>query len=873
MDIPTETLLLSTKLKIPTPRRNYIVRKALFEKMSRCAEMSVVFVRGGAGTGKTTLLSTFIRETGLKNVCWLTLDASNVNAYSFWLYFTAAVSALLEDGQSLLKLVGANPNASNLDGVLTLLANRLSGDENIYIVLDDVHRMNDVAQLKTFEFFLNAMPPNFHLFMLSREDPPVYLGTMAVSGRLLYIDGQQMLLSEGESMSFLKETLRLNESEEALERLNAYAEGWIGGLQLAAAAGAASGNSLFLLRAGGGIATEYLNREIMEALSPCERTFLLKTGILTYFDARLCSTLIDGFSEADFQRTIDSLILRNLFIICVDEQAGVYRYHNILADYLSRQFEAQTEMERRALAARAAAAVEQRGDFEEALRILLLVGDYEGILRIARGMGDRIESWSYLDQVPLGLLANEPWLAVQCFLYNVGNLNLKRCRALYDELLIKAGDSDAVRILQFAEPYLKQADGILPDYHIIEQEVIERLPVGSVTKAMMMVENATALIEKMRYTEAEEAAKRAMLLGANTNVFVAFFATMGLAQIYEEQGRLAESLRCYEQSTGLLRTPSITAGLAVNYYFGLAGVYLRQMELEKAEQTLQEAETLMRGNHIQTDLTDMTAVFHRAEILFLRGEDAAATSAVASILVDYAGFHLLTLGRLLQEMICAGKLPDELAQRTLRELEETERYSAQPFWRMLRARILFERRETEPAMQEVDEILKFSRLKHNRLRLVEADLLKLWMLSGRAGASDRREAQNLLREAIHYAREDRIFMPFFLGRATVFPLLQELSGQTGGKNALPLEDMGLLKELLVICGKKAISSKTADTLSEREREVLRAMADGLTNKEIASKLCISSATVKTHVLNIFGKLGVSSRMMAAQEGQNRGLLC
>lgn len=198
MEFPSDALLLSTKLKIPAPRKNYVVRKALFEALSSCADMGVIFVRGGAGTGKTTLLSSFIRETGVENVCWVSLDASNTDVYSFWLYFTAAVSVFWDDGEEFLALVRSNPDASRMENILTLLINRLAGDRDYYMVLDDVHCISDPALIRTFEFFLRAMPSNFHFFMLSREDPPVYLGPLAMSGRLLYIGGKQMQVTPEE---------------------------------------------------------------------------------------------------------------------------------------------------------------------------------------------------------------------------------------------------------------------------------------------------------------------------------------------------------------------------------------------------------------------------------------------------------------------------------------------------------------------------------------------------------------------------------------------------------------------------------------------------------------------------------------------------
>ena len=61
-------------------------------------------------------------------------------------------------------------------------------------------------------------------------------------------------------------------------------------------------------------------------------------------------------------------------------------------------------------------------------------------------------------------------------------------------------------------------------------------------------------------------------------------------------------------------------------------------------------------------------------------------------------------------------------------------------------------------------------------------------------------------------------------------------------------------------------------LTPREVEVLRMMAEGLGNKEIASRLLISDHTVKFHISSIFAKLGVSSRTEAVMAGIRQGLI-
>lgn len=870
MKFSSDTLLLSTKLKIPVPRKNYIIRKALFEKLSKCSDMGVIFINGGAGTGKTTLLSSFVKEKGLKNVCWISMDSSNANVYSFWLYFTAAVNVFWED-DSFLSLMRSNEDASHMETFLTLLINRLWNEEDYYMVIDDVHCLKDKMLLKTLEYFIGAMPANFHIFMLSREEQPIYLGPLAVSGRLLYLDSQQMQLTAEEGIAFLKDTLGFKGSKEDFERINNYAEGWIGGLQLAAAAGKVSGQ---LLRSEGGIASEYLTREIFEALSGEEQNFLVGTGFLPYFDGEICAVLLQDFTKADFEHMLEGLIRKNLFIICVDEENGIYRYHNILSDYLTQKFSEYSEELRIELHGRAADIYRVRTDLEEALSEYYKAGDYDNILKVAEDMGGKMEAWSYLDKIPEDLLFRNADLAAQCLMYNLGNLNIERCRLLYNKFKEFFGDSDTFHIVQFAEAYLVQNDGILPKYHSITLERINNLPFGPVAKAMIMVENSAALVERMCYQEAADCIERAIHICGNTNVFVEFFAYNQLAQVYEETGHLNASLTCYARSKELFQYPSMMSGTGVNYYFGLAGVYLRRMELLKAEDTLNQVKTFMGDYHLRADIMEVTLAYHLAEMKFLSGDKKGGALAVEEILHQYPRLSVLTLGRLVHELDCADKLSAELSSNFLKELKEAENYRDQPFMRLLMARLLFRKGEKDEAFLEVDGIMAFSRMHQNKIRLIEAELLKLYMLlQSEEQGSNRREMSNLLREAIHYACEDRILMPFYLDREVLLPLLKGFYEKAvKEKDIISSFEMNFLCDTLSICGLRTAVPKEADTLSLRELEVLRELALGITNREIADRLCISQATVKTHIISIYSKFGVSSRVMAVDMGKRKGLL-
>ncbi|MEJ5346353.1 MAG: response regulator transcription factor [Chloroflexus sp.] len=95
-------------------------------------------------------------------------------------------------------------------------------------------------------------------------------------------------------------------------------------------------------------------------------------------------------------------------------------------------------------------------------------------------------------------------------------------------------------------------------------------------------------------------------------------------------------------------------------------------------------------------------------------------------------------------------------------------------------------------------------------------------------------------------------------------LLEAIRGAMAGKAVL---SPALMQRIL-----EAQTSKAADTLTEREREVLKLVAEGLTNAEIASRLTVSEETVKTHVASILRKLGLAHRTQAAIYALRHGLV-
>lgn len=856
------SVLLSTKFKMPVPRKNYVVRHQLFEQLNRCHETQIIYVIGAAGTGKTTLLSSFIKESRLENIAWLSLDETNNNVFSFWIYFASAISSFLgEERENILSILRSNFEAAHMENILAPIINALSCEEDYYIVLDDMQYIEDNLLMRTIEFFLKNMPDNLHIFMLSRENPTLYLGEFAVSGKLILISGDKLRFSREESLQFLKETLKLSISDEAIKQMNDFAEGWIGGLQLVAAAGGVQKGIMNV--AGSSIAAEYLTREIFKALTEKERRFLIVTGILSYFDEKLCICLMD---LDNFQNMMENLMAKNLFIICIDEKQGIYRYHNILGEYLKQQFLSLPYEEQLSLRQKAAKALLERGDKEEALYHLLKAEDYNQIMRILRDMDETMETWAFINKLPLDYLIQDTNLCVQGLIYNLGSLSVTRGLEISKALEERYKGSELQKALQYFYFFIGIDRENFP-MNTMSFDSIKKLNLSPVTQSMLLIGNACIFLGLNKYEECEQNVDYVLKAAGGANLCVDFYALSTKAQLLEETGRLNESLETYERMEKLIKSTPFSSGMGYSHYIGIIGLYHKRMEKDNAIKAIKKIENIVDSNHLPQFMMEAGYKYHISEYELLFGDAGKGTEIAYKLIKDYPQ-DSIQFDRLINEMLAQNRMDTEMVESLIKRFALTINDNASLGSKLVYARLLNKQGNTDAAMKLIEEILAFSRAHKNWLRLVEADLLKLSIIIS-SGSKQKRDMDNLLREALYYSWENRIIQPFFWNRTVLNPYLEQYY-KSEIRN-LSKGEQQFLKDVIKSCSGKA-ETNSKDDLSARELEVLRELAKGLTNPEIAEKLCISLATVKTHIINIFGKLGVSSRLAAVEEAKKRKII-
>jgi LuxR family maltose regulon positive regulatory protein len=258
-----------------------------------------------------------------------------------------------------------------------------------------------------------------------------------------------------------------------------------------------------------------------------------------------------------------------------------------------------------------------------------------------------------------------------------------------------------------------------------------------------------------------------------------------------------------------------------------------------------------------------------AEYYYIIGEDNKTEKLLLAVIGQEAFENSYFSARLLRYPIYRGQHP-ELARKFVEIYENSKDFVENMDCELLYISILFEQGKPEQAFWLVENLIAKARKMQNKLKIVEGDLLKLRLLVTTNG--DQRVIQNLFIEAVSYATENCIANPFWFEYQSVMVVFKE--GQTVFKNEFSKEAYSFIVRVLAADPKCGLSEKTKgpakkqiDALTEREKEVLAELAEGCTNLQIAEKLCVSLATVKTHINNIYGKLEVNNRVATVNKSK------
>ena len=290
-------IVLHTKLFTPPIQPNIVLRPRLLDKLNSSQRCKLSLVSAPAGFGKTTLVSLWLQAEE-SPAAWLSLDEQDNHLHRFWTYVIAAlqtactepaevaVSNLATTAQSSLQ----SDTQTAIEPVLVSLLNDIAKHaQPLMLVLDDLHTIIQPDIYDSLDFFLDHLPPNLRLVIVTREDPPLHLSRLRVRRQLCEVRAADLRFSEGETAVFLNTLLQLNCTDEAISVLNLRTEGWAAGLQLAAlalqspAANASPSDFITAFSGSDRFLTDYLIDEVLSRQEADVQTFLRRTSILERF--------------------------------------------------------------------------------------------------------------------------------------------------------------------------------------------------------------------------------------------------------------------------------------------------------------------------------------------------------------------------------------------------------------------------------------------------------------------------------------------------------------------------------------------------------------------------------------------------------------
>lgn len=902
-----EMLILTTKLHIPPSVSTLVSRSRLFQVLSKGLEHKLLLVSAPAGFGKTTAITSWL-ETKKLPVAWLSLDDNDSDLSRFMLYLISALQTINPNiGQDILPVLASSQPIS-IDLMLTQLVNDLTKIvKDFVIVLDDYHIIDSSEVDETMSFLLEHCPPQMHIVIATREDPNLPLARLRGRGQLTELRAADLRFTDEESTQFLNTSMGLELSPEHIVALEKRTEGWIVGLQLAALSLQPQQDTADFIESFTGshhFVLDYLVEEVLNRQPSHIQNFLLKTSILNRLCASLCDAIIQD-AQYPSQTLLRDIQNANLFLVSLDNERYWFRYHHLFADLLRKRLKQSIREEVNTLHILASQWFEQNNQRHDAIHHALLANKFD----LA---ADLIElEWSTLHSTTFQSQEQRTWMeALPTSVYR----NRPVLSAGYAWVLLNFGELDAAdRRLRDAERWLDmndQTDNASSEMIVIDETEFRRLPatiaaarayhavsLGNVSKTIKYGQKALALIDQYDHqwrgiissllglaywTQGKlSSAYEAMSAGMEHmhklgNIHFALSSTFGLADVRLGQGRLRDAIAIYKRAIQIAEAqPYMVQGMA-DLYMGLGDLYREQNDLATAREYLLKSETLgkqaglpdwrIRFCKIQARMKQLSSDFDEALSLLDEAERLYYPTAVpntrppavlkAAMQIKQGDLHSASIWASKQGL----SLSDEVNYLNEFELMTMARIHIAQFKNTSidRSNIelnqlldhLLDTAETDQRMGSVIEIL-----------ILQAQLQRLQ--GNYNGALDRLEKSLILAESEGYVR-------IFVDEGE---FMRELLSELASRRVR----LDYVRRLLSAFNSSTASHSTQtqpliEPLSDRELEILRLIAYGLSNREVSERLFIALNTVKGHNQNIYQKLQVKRRTEAVARAHELGLI-
>jgi LuxR family maltose regulon positive regulatory protein len=903
--------LLLTKLAPPPVRPEYVNRQRLFARLDAGANRRLTLMTTPAGFGKTTLLSSWyatyanLRSTGQAPIlAWLSLEQTDNDPARFWAY----VLRTLQQGfkrtpDHPLMMLEMAPVAST-ETLLMALLNTFSvraqntarvPAEDTVLILDDYHLITNQAIHTAVAYLLEHLPSTLHLVIASRTIPPLPLTRLRASGQLAELDAVDLEFTAEELGRFLHSALPLSFTMDEVTRAQERIHGWIMPAHLAALAWRGTPDtSAFVasLRGDHHALVEYLTAEVFERQPADVQRFLLATSLLTQFSAPLCDAMLQ---QTDSQWILEYLEHERLFLIPWDKAHHWFRYHPLFVEFLQGRLRQMLSRDVDAWRRRAADWYLAHESVDQdalllALPHMIALQDWARAAQLIEAAAERM-LWQrgematvlgWMDEIPPVVVDESPRLALAFAWALTLNGQFDAAEAMLrhvdrfpsandahstdpDEVSLQrqiAGEALAVRARVAAFHDADRASAL-------SEQALQRLDYGAdLLRADLLLNLGYAQMRRYDLVAAGRAFQAVRRISRRSgNVRAMMLGSRYLASSYVTRGLLNDAATIYRQTlrwaTASGREPLPVAG---TIYVGNALLLYERNDLDAALVQAQQGLTLgLRSGEMKTLFPAYLAL---AQIYQGLGDTMHAYQALddAERLADLRLFtwtdEEIAVARARLYLI-RGDV--SLALRSLsRNGWRIEDKRPVPFDRcplsvqLAWARILLAEQRPTAANALLLHALQEARQEQSQASALPILILRALAL---AAIGEAAQAHSLLASVLPSAIAQGYVRTFIDEGAPMAALLRQVAladDIPGVESLLDAFPPAVHVDALANDSRRQLDAP----LSAREVEVVRLMAAGLSNQQIANELVIALSTVRTHTKHIYRKLETHGRVRA-----------
>ncbi|AMA32585.1 helix-turn-helix transcriptional regulator [Klebsiella pneumoniae subsp. pneumoniae] len=807
-------MLIPSKLSRPVRLEHTVVRERLLAKLSGANNYRLVLITSPAGYGKTTLISQW--AAGKNDLGWFSLDEGDNQQERFASYLIAAIQQATGNHCAASEAMVQKRQYASLSSLFAQLFIELADWQRpLYLVIDDYHLINNPVIHDAMRFFLRHQPENMTLVVLSRNLPQLGIANLRVRDQLLEIGSQQLAFTHQEAKQFFDCRLTSPIEADDSSRLCDDVAGWATALQLIALSARQNNSSAqHSARRLAGInashLSDYLVDEVLDNVDARTRNFLLKSSLLRSMNDAL---IVRVTGEENGQMQLEEIERQGLFLQRMDDSGEWFRYHPLFGSFLRQRCQWELAVELPEIHRAAAESWMAQGFPSEAIHHALAAGDAKMLRDILLN-----HAWGMFNHSELGLLEQS--------LANYYSRIV--ATSVHGEVLHCKGKlTKSLAVMQQTEQMARRHDV----WHYALWSIIQQSEIlfaqGFLQAAWESQEKAFQLVREQHL---EQLPMHEFLLRIRSQLLWAW-------------ARLDEAEACARQGMDVLSTYQPQQQLQCLAL--MVQCSLARGDLDNARSHLNRLENLLGNGHYHSDWVSNA---DKVRVIYwqMTGDKTAAANWLRQTpKPEFANNHFL-----------------------------------QSQWRNIaRAQILLG--DFEPAEMVLEELNENAR----SLRLMSdlnRNLLLLNQLYWQSGRKS--EAQKALLEALTLANRTGFINHFVIEGEAMAQQLRQLIQL----NTLPeLEqhraqrilrdinqhhrhkfahfDEGFVERLLN--HPEVPELIRTSPLTQREWQVLGLIYSGYSNEQIAGELDVAATTIKTHIRNLYQKLGVAHRQDAVQHAQ------